>query len=98
MTTYYVSSNIGSDNNAGTSTTPFATLQAAADHTHAGDRVEVMNGTYTGWPGGNVLDVNTSGTASAPSLTRRLPDKHQYRQFKLRSERSIKVMASYIVI
>ena len=66
MTTYYVSSNIGSDNNIGNSTAPFATLQAAANHTHAGDFVEVMNGTYTGRPGGAVLNITASGTASAP--------------------------------
>ena len=48
MTTYYVSSEIGSDNNAGTSATaPFATLQVAADHTAPGDTVLVMNGTYS---------------------------------------------------
>ena len=66
MTTYYVSANIGSDNNIGTSSAPFATLQAAANHTHAGDFVEVMNGTYTGRPGGAVLNITASGTASAP--------------------------------
>ena len=66
MTTYYVSANIGSDNNIGSSTSPFATLQTAANHTHPGDFVEVMNGTYTGWPGGDVLAITTSGTAGAP--------------------------------
>ena len=46
MTTYYVSSLIGSANNAGTSATaPLATLQAAADLVKPGDTVEVMNGT-----------------------------------------------------
>ena len=45
MTTYYVSSGLGNDNNAGTSASaPFATLQVAADHTHPGDTVLVMNG------------------------------------------------------
>jgi parallel beta-helix repeat protein len=67
MTTYYVSSQIGSDNNAGTSATaPLASLQAAADLVKPGDTVEVMNGTYTGPAGGDVLDITTSGTASAP--------------------------------
>ena len=66
MTTYYVSSEIGSDNNAGTSAAaPFATLQVAADHTVPGDTVLVMNGTYS--DGGNdVLTITTSGTAGAP--------------------------------
>jgi parallel beta-helix repeat protein len=67
MTTYYVSSAIGHDNNAGTSATaPLASLQAAANLVKPGDTVEVMNGTYTGWPGGDVLHITTSGTASAP--------------------------------
>jgi len=66
MTTYYVSSEIGSDNNAGTSAAaPFATLQVAANHTAPGDTVLVMNGTYSN--GGNdVLTISTSGTAGAP--------------------------------
>jgi Right handed beta helix region/Protein of unknown function (DUF642) len=66
MTTYYVSSEIGRDNNAGTSAAaPFATLQVAADHTKPGDTVLVMNGTYSN--GGNdVLTISTSGTAGAP--------------------------------
>ena len=67
MTTYYVSSIIGSDDNAGTSgSAPLASLQAAEDLVKPGDTVEVMNGTYTGPGGGNVLTISTSGTASAP--------------------------------
>ena len=67
MTTYYVSSISGSDNNAGTSgSAPLASLQAAENLVKPGDTVEVMNGTYTGPAGGNVLTISTSGTASAP--------------------------------
>ena len=67
MTTYFVSSEIGGDNNAGTSaTSPLATLQAAENLVKPGDTVEVMSGTYTGPGGGNVLTITTSGTASAP--------------------------------
>src|SRR5262245_43460325 len=67
MTTYYVSSEIGSDNNSGTSAgAPLATLQSAANLVQPGDTVEVMNGTYTGPGYGNVVDITTSGTASAP--------------------------------
>ena len=67
MTTYFVSSVIGRDNNAGTSaTSPLATLQAAENLVKPGDTVEVMSGTYTGPGGGNVLTITTSGTASAP--------------------------------
>jgi parallel beta-helix repeat protein len=65
MTTYYVSSQIGDDDNAGTSAAaPFATLQVAADHTAPGDTVLVMNGTYTS--GDPVLNITIGGTASAP--------------------------------
>jgi hypothetical protein len=74
MTTYYVSSQIGNNNNAGTSSTsPFETLQAAANHTAPGDTVLVMNGTYTGGAGGVVLDITTSGTASAPITFKAAP-------------------------
>ena len=67
MTTYYVSSIIGSDNNAGTSaSTPLDSLQAAEALVKPGDTVEVMNGTYTGPSFGNVLTISTSGTAGAP--------------------------------
>jgi parallel beta-helix repeat protein len=74
MTTYYVSSVIGSDNNAGTSATaPLASLQAAADVVHPGDTVEVMNGTYTSSSGADVLDITTSGTAAAPIVFEAAP-------------------------
>ena len=67
MATYYVSSEIGNNNSAGTSeSAPLATLQAARALAKPGDTVEVMNGTYTGPQGGAVLDITTSGTASAP--------------------------------
>jgi hypothetical protein len=67
MTTYFVSAEIGSNTYAGTSATaPLATLQAAEDLVKAGDTVEVMNGTYTGSPGGNLLQITTSGTSVSP--------------------------------
>ena len=67
MTTYYVSSEIGSNNNAGTSqNAPLASLQAAANLVKAGDTVQVMNGTYTAPFYADALDITTSGTANAP--------------------------------
>src|SRR6516162_8811856 len=61
MTTYYVSSQTGNDNNAGTSATAsLATLQAAANLVKPGDTVQVMSGTYV------PVTITTSGTASAP--------------------------------
>ena len=75
MTVYYVSSISGSNNNAGTSATaPLATLQAAADLVQPGDTVQVMNGTYSNPSGdGAVLQITTSGTASAPITFEAMP-------------------------
>ena len=98
MTTYYVSSEIGSNNNAGTSTTaPLATLQAAADLVQPGDTVEVMNGTYTGPQGGDVVDITTSGTASAPITFEAAPGQTPVINSS-GSWNAIKIEASYIVV
>jgi parallel beta-helix repeat protein len=67
MTIYYVSSEIGSNNNAGTSqSAPLASLQAAANLVKPGDTVQVMNGTYTAPTYADAVDITTSGTATAP--------------------------------
>ena len=98
--TYYVSSEIGSDNNAGTSATaPLASLQAAEDLVQPGDTVEVMNGTYTGNApgGGDVLDITTSGTASAPITFEAAPGQTPV----INSSggwNAINIEASYIVV
>src|SRR5580693_2723001 len=98
MTTYYVSSEIGSNNNAGTSSTaPLATLQAAADRVKPGDTVEVMNGTYTGPQGGDVVDITTSGTATAPITFEAAPGQTPV----INSSggwNAINIEASYIVV
>lgn len=74
MTTYYVSNVSGSDNNAGTSSTaPLGSLQSGANKAVAGDTVIVLNGTYTGSPGGFVLNITHSGTASAPITFSAMP-------------------------
>ena len=74
MTTYYVSSEIGSNNNAGTSSNaPYSlNLQAAANVVKPGNAVQVMNGTYTAPTYADALDITTSGTATAPITLRRL--------------------------
>ncbi len=96
MTTYYVSSAIGHDNNAGTSATaPLASLQAAANLVKPGDTVEVMNGTYTGWPGGDVLHITTSGTASAPITFEAAPGQTPVID-SAGAWNGIKIQASYI--
>src|ERR1700690_3427723 len=100
MTTFYVSSIVGSDNNAGTSASaPLASLQAAADIVKPGDTVEVMNGTYVGTApgGGDVLDIATSGTASAPITFEAAPGQTPV----INSSggwNAIDVTASYIVV
>jgi len=62
-TTYYVSGT-GNDNNNGVSnSSPFRTIQKAADLTRPGDTVLVMNGVYANsYPTGNVLTITRAGT------------------------------------
>ncbi len=57
--TYYVAPG-GANANLGTSGSPWATLQYAADHVAAGDTVIVHAGTYVGF------DMRTTGTAALP--------------------------------
>ena len=96
--TYYVSSEIGNNNNAGTSeSAPLATLQAAEDLVQPGDIVEVMNGTYTAPAGADVLDITTSGTASAPITFEAAPGQNPV----INSSgdwNAINIEASYIVV
>jgi hypothetical protein len=63
--TWYVSGT-GSDSSDGLSTaTAFLTLQHAANQTHPGDTVYVMNGTYTNSCAScDALDISTPGTPS----------------------------------
>ncbi len=62
---YYVSSK-GSDQNTGLNkTSPFKTIQKAADLTHPGDTVYVMNGTYRNTSSNNVLTIRNSGQPDA---------------------------------
>lgn len=61
--TYYVSTT-GNDNNAGTLSAPWRTIQHAANTVHAGDTVQVMGGTYN-----EVVTMKTSGNATAGYIT-----------------------------
>ena len=100
MTTYFVSSISGSDSSAGTSTSdPLASLQAAEALVQPGDTVEVMNGTYTGDApyGGDVLDITTSGTASAPITFEAAPGATPVID-STGGWAGIKLMASYNVV
>jgi parallel beta-helix repeat protein len=98
MTTYYVSSEIGSNKNAGTSATaPLATLQAASNLVKPGDTVQVMNGTYTAPGYGDALDITTSGTAAAPITFEAAPGQTPV----INSSggwQAINIKASYIVV
>jgi hypothetical protein len=68
-TCYYVATN-GSDSNPGTSTSPFRTIQHAANIVNPGNTVIVRDGTYNdstkAGVGSKLITVSRSGTASAP--------------------------------
>src|SRR6202453_2201206 len=98
MTTYYVSSEIGSNNNAGTSqSAPLASLQAAANVVKPGDTVQVMNGTYTAPFYADALDITTSGTASAPITFEAAPGQTPVIDSS-GGWNAINIEASYIVV
>ena len=61
--TYYVSTS-GNDNNAGTLSAPWRTIQKAANTVHAGDTVQVRAGTYN-----EIVTMKTSGNASSGYIT-----------------------------
>ena len=98
MTTYYVSSEIGNNNNAGTSqNAPLASLQAAANVVKPGDTVQVMNGTYTAPAYGVALDITTSGTANAPITFEAAPGQTPVID-STGGWNAIDIQASYIVV
>jgi hypothetical protein len=59
--TYYLSPN-GNDNNAGTASAPWRTIQKAANTVNAGDTVVLMDGSYQE----GSIGFNRSGTAAKP--------------------------------
>ena len=61
--TYYVSTG-GDDGSSGSSTSPWRTLQHAANSVSAGDLVLVADGTYSGF------NISTGGTQSSPIVFR----------------------------
>jgi parallel beta-helix repeat protein len=98
MTIYYVSSEIGSDNNAGTSAAaPLASLQAAANIVKPGDTVQVMNGTYSAPAYGAALDITTSGSANAPITFEAAPGQTPVID-STGGWNAIDIQASYIVV
>ena len=98
MTTYYVSSQIGNNTNAGTSAAaPLASLQAAANIVKPGDTVQVMNGTYSAPAYGAALDITTSGTAIAPITFEAAPGQTPVID-STGGWNAIDIQASYIVV
>src|SRR5215470_4589599 len=91
MTTYYVSSILGNDSNAGTSASaPLDSLQAAANKVKPGDTVQVMNGTYA------PVQITTSGTAGAAITFVAAPGQHPVIDGS-GSWNAVLIQASYIV-
>jgi hypothetical protein len=62
--TYYVSPT-GSDSSSGSATTPFKTIQKAANIVNPGDTVIVRNGTYTDTNSDRIVSLRRRGTPSA---------------------------------
>lgn len=79
---YFVSSS-GSDGNSGlSSSTPFATIQHAANLVMPGDTVFVMNGTYSNaQPDGNVLTIGRSGAKDSVIVFINFPGHHPLLRF-----------------
>jgi hypothetical protein len=65
-TVYYVSGNGSDSNNGKSASSPFRTLQKAANLTTPGDTVYIMNGTYTNpVPESDILYIDRSGAPGA---------------------------------
>jgi hypothetical protein len=97
-TTWYVAGT-GHDSNTGTRlSAPFRTLQKAADQTRAGDIVMVLNGTYSvPCKGCDVVDISTSGTASAPIIFQAYPGQSPLVDAK-DAWNGINISANYITV
>jgi parallel beta-helix repeat protein len=94
---FYVSSTNGNDRSSGTDqSSPFASLQKAADMAGAGDTVYVMPGNYSNSdPTQNVVTIKQSGTAGAP-ITFKAFDPNNKPVIKVRNYVGIEVVGSYI--
>ncbi len=94
--TYYVSP-MGSDSNNGLSTSsPFQTLQQGANTAKAGDTVLAMSGTYTNSGTNDVVDIKTSGTASAWIVFAAAPGAHPLVSFN--GWAGFNITGSYVAI
>ncbi|HVM58970.1 MAG TPA: right-handed parallel beta-helix repeat-containing protein, partial [Candidatus Paceibacterota bacterium] len=94
--TYYVATN-GSDSNSGTSvSSPFKTMQHAADLTNPGDTVYVRGGTYTFSGSSDALTISRSGDASGVITYAAYPGETPVIQFGGGAWEGINIRASYI--
>ncbi|MDD1417362.1 DUF1565 domain-containing protein, partial [Dolichospermum sp. ST_con] len=99
--TYYVSADTaGNDSNDGLSTSsPFKTIQKAANLTNPGDTVLIMNGVYTNTdPFGGIVSIKRSGTSNAPITYKAYPGHSPKLQSNGWNAISITNGASYIEI
>ncbi|MGL4612158.1 MAG: right-handed parallel beta-helix repeat-containing protein [Trueperaceae bacterium] len=98
-TTYYVSGTGNDTNNGLSETTPFKTLQKAANLTNPGDRVLIMNGTYS-VPGPNthVLDIQRGGSVEGGYIEYKNFSGHTPRIKVSDNYTGIKITAPYIII
>ena len=99
-TTFYVSDSGSNSNNGLSITTPFRTLQFAANSTNPGDIVLIMNGIYTNsGTSSNVLDIYRSGTANNWIIYKNYPNHTPIIQLAANNWAGIQVQgADYIQI
>jgi hypothetical protein len=93
-------SGIGNDNSNGLSpSTAYRNLQKAADIIQAGDTVFAMNGIYTNqYPGGDVVNINKSGTALKWIVFINYPNHSPKIQFNGWGGFKMEPMAAYIEV
>jgi parallel beta-helix repeat protein len=98
-TVYYVSGTGADTNNGKSSSTPFRTLQRAADLTNPGDTVYIMNGTYTDSVGAHILFIARSGAPGAYIRYKAFPGHTPVLQTLTTNWSAVKVDgAAYILI
>ncbi|MDZ8184894.1 MAG: right-handed parallel beta-helix repeat-containing protein [Nostoc sp. ChiSLP02] len=97
--TYYVSGNGDDINNGLSVSSPFRSIQKAANLTKPGDTVLIMNGVYTNAnPKGDVVAITRSGTANAWIQFKAYPGHSPKLQHNGWQGISIKEGASYIEV
>ncbi len=96
-TNYYVSATGVNTNDGKSTTTPFLTIQKAADLTVAGDTVFVMNGTYAS-TSGTVLNITRSGTATGYITYKAMPGHSPKITASGNAWNAVSINGSYVVV